>query len=91
MICNGTDIIITEINCTINVMLWIILKPFLPPQSGKLSSVKWVLVPKMLGTDMFDHIKWSKIQVIWVLKGVERENEVEYIVGKKISNNFPQI
>lgn len=74
MICNGTDIIITEINCTINVMLW----PYWSHSShlslGKLSSVKWVLAPKMLGiTDMLYHIKWSKIQVIWVLKGVERE------------------
>ena len=45
----------------------------------------------MLGTDMFDHIKWSKIQVIWVLKEVERENEVEYIVGKKLAIISPNL
>ena len=45
----------------------------------------------MLGIAVFDHIKWSKIHVIWVLKGVERENEVEYIIGNKLAIISPNL
>ena len=62
----GTDVIVIEIKCTINVIVWIIMKPspIQPQYVEKLSSKKPVAGTKRLGTDALRICKSQKIEAM---------------------------